>query len=70
MLGSKLARIPRPFVRQSSVPNAINQNLRPKIANYAYHNSMANSNMQNTVNHSLYYMPEQVPYALFVCLTF
>ncbi len=36
MLGSKLARIPRPFIRQSSVPNAINQNLRPKIANYAF----------------------------------
>lgn len=70
MLGSKFARIPRPFIRQSSVPNAINQNLRPKIANFAYQHSMSNASVEGAVNHTLYYMPETVPYEMCVCLYF
>lgn len=58
MFGSKIVRIPRTFIRQSSVPNAINQNLRPKISNYAYHNTMANQGVQGTVNHSFYIAPD------------
>ncbi len=50
MLGSKLARLPRPFIKQSSIPNAINQNLRPKITNYAYHSSLNNPTAEKSLN--------------------
>lgn len=58
MFGSRIARLPRPFIRQSAVPNSINQNLRPKISNCAYHNSVTNSGVQNTMNHSFYFVPD------------
>ena len=62
MFGSKIARLPRPFIRQSAVANSINQNLRPKIGNYAYHNTMANQSVQGPMNHSFYYVPDASSY--------
>ena len=62
MFGSKIARLQRPFIRQSAVANSINQNLRPKIGNYAYHNTMANQSVQGPMNHSFYFVPDASSY--------
>ena len=58
MLGSKLARLPRPFVRQAPASSAINQNLRPKISNYATQYSVNSSGVQSTINTPFYFVPE------------
>lgn len=58
MLGSKLARLPRQFVRSSTVTGTINPNLRPKISNYTPSCSASSSGVQNTVGGSFYCIPE------------